>query len=126
MRSEANGNRPGVGRPTDALDVISILNGEASPALDRRRFVRTSFPDGWCMVGWRRIPCGTDDLHADANQWGVGFVTQDAAGRQDVTLRITAGGQTLRLRGSIVRCREVMPGVVRRAVLLHEEEPRLL
>ena len=113
--------------PADAQIVISMLNGEAGPALDRRRFTRTSFQmAGALETLGEAIPMRWTIYTRDANQWGVGFVTQQPLPvAKDVIVTLTAGGQTLRLRGSIVRCREVMPGWYDGAVLLHEEEHRL-
>jgi hypothetical protein len=118
---------PAAAVPTDAQIVIAILNGEAGPALDRRRFARSAFQMAGALesIG-DAIPMGWTIYTRDANQWGIGFVTQDPLPvAKDVTLHIAAGGQLLRLRGCIVRCREVMPGWYDGAVLLHEEEPCL-
>ena len=113
--------------PGDAQIVISMLNGEAGPGLDRRRFARTSFQMAAALesVG-EPIAMRWGIYTRDASQWGVGFVTQHPLPvAKDVMLTIAAGGQMLRLRGSIVRCREIMPGWYDGAVLLHEEEHRL-
>jgi hypothetical protein len=113
--------------PTDAQIVISVLNGEAGPAIERRRFVRTTYqtPGAIESIG-EPIPRCWTIYTRDANQWGVGFVTQEPLPvAKDVILHVAAAGQVLSLRGCIVRLREVMPGWYDGAVLLGEEEPRL-
>lgn len=113
--------------PADAQIVIALLNGEAGPATDRRRFVRTSYQIAGALesVG-EPIPMRWIIYTRDANQWGVGFVTQEPLPiAKDVTLHLAVAGTILCLRGCIVRSREVLPGWYDGAMLLYEEEPRL-
>jgi hypothetical protein len=116
------------GVPADAQFVISVLNGERTPAHDdRRRYRRHPFvAAAEIEVLGDAAPPRQAVYARDASPWGVGFVSQHPlpVGR-DATLRIWVAGEMLMLRTCVLRCREVLPGWFEGAALLYSEEPRL-
>jgi hypothetical protein len=114
--------------PEDAQFVIAVLAGEQNLAItNRRKFPRCAY------VTRATLDVGVADARKtvytrDANQWGVGFVSQEAvAVGAEATLHLAgAVGRPLHLRGCILRCREVLPGWFDGGVLLYAEETWLL
>jgi hypothetical protein len=121
--------------PLDVALVLEILtSGEASTAAaNRRKFPRTKHvataslepfqpPSAKVTTAPRRTI-----YTRDANQWGVGFITQERLTTgEDALLRIAdPAGTPLAVRCGILRCREVLPGWYEGAVLFTAEEPRL-
>jgi hypothetical protein len=115
--------------PEDAKIVILILGGEESPAANRRREARCAYQisavlknssDGDAEVR-RRI------YTRDANQWGVGFVTQEPVpvGAEAYLLLTTPDGNDVHVRCCIIRCREALPGWYEGAAVFFEQEPSL-
>jgi hypothetical protein len=124
------GGRTGVGAlalPADAKIVFQILAGEEGPASNRRRFARSPYRSHASMdVVGDPLPIARTIYTRDANQWGVGFVTQEAVpvGR-DAMLHLTVGGREMTVRCCILRCREVLPGWFEGGALFFDEEPLL-
>ena len=111
--------------------VLQILSSEAGEGdgADRRRYSRCGYvtrasielidPLGHVL----RVKA----FSRDANQWGVGLVTQTVLPvGQNALLQIEGGDQVdVRARGCIVRCREVLPGWYEGAVLFEQEQSSL-
>ena len=117
--------------PLDAALVFQILAGRDAAdhhqrQLPRRPYVVTAsleLDDDRCP---NRPPRRRWIYVRDANERGIGFITQDVLpATGSATLRIPVGGDALELRCTILRMRKVMGEWYEGAVLLVEEEPRL-
>jgi len=118
--------------PVDVALVLEMLSsGEDSAAANRRKFVRARHVAPAALEPVRPVARGPRRTiyTRDANQWGVGFITQDRITvGEEVTLRIADPGDAtgvLEIRCGILRCREVLPGWYEGAALFNAEEPRL-
>ena len=116
--------------PADAQLVISVLSGEESTAANRRRFTRSAYQVPALLS--LRDDASPGPAHVriytrDANQRGVGFVTQESlAVGYDAWIYIAGPDREgMRLAGCILRCREVMGGWYEGAVLFYAPEMRL-
>ena len=109
--------------------VLQILGAEAQDGADRRRYSRCAYVARAAvelmdpMGHMHRVKA----FSRDANQWGVGLVTQTVLPvGQNALLQIEGGDQVdVRARGCIVRCREVLPGWYEGAVLFEQEQSSL-
>jgi hypothetical protein len=119
--------------PVDVALVIEMLSsGDESAASNRRKFIRARHV---ARAALQPVRSGSRALRRtiytrDANQWGVGFITQERITvGEEVTLHIAdpsdPAAAPLELRCGILRCREVLPGWYEGAALLTAEEPRL-
>ena len=116
-------------RDKDFRLVLQILTSESEADAERRRFSRAVY------VKHARIeltdPMGHVHRYGlwsrDANQWGVGIITQTPLPvGQFGLLQIKGGdGVDIRARGCILRCREVLPGWYEGAILFEQEQMTL-
>lgn len=109
--------------------VLQVLTSECGEGAERRQFSRCPYVARAAVE--LEDPMGhvlrVKVFSRDANQWGVGLVSQTVlpAG-ENALLQIEGGdGVDVRARGCIVRCREVLPGWFEGAVLFEQEQPSL-
>ena len=113
--------------PIDAALLLQILAGHGGTDEHKRQIPRCPY------VVTASLELADDPSRRrrwiyvrDANERGVGFITQDVVGEKGAaTLRMPVAGQVLELRCNILRFRKVMGEWYEGAVLLAEEDPRL-